>query len=164
MQYQLGPLIFDHTKAAPDCLHHEAHFRWPSKDRLMRRPALQWVGIGEQHITFEGVIHPTFDYAGDGSYVGIRRVDDMRQLGELGLPLNLHDGLGNYYGRWCIRSVSETRKDMFENSAPRQQQFKLEIVRYGDDDLAEASIVYENGVINTPRVDGITNPDVANIA
>jgi phage protein U len=163
--YRLGPLVFSIRGAAPETVENSTNYRWPTQNRLGRRPALQWVGIGEQNITFSGTIYPTFDPLGDGSIVGIRRIDEIRQLADQGLPLDLHDGLGHYYGRWCIRSIKETRSVLFNNSAPRKQDFTIELGRYGEDgDTFEQSILYEGGSINTPRIDGATNPELARLA
>lgn len=57
----------------------------------------------------------------------------MREQAGQGEPLLLTDGLGNVWGKWCIKSIDETHSDLMANGAPRHIRFRLELVEYGED-------------------------------
>lgn len=56
----LGPYRFSLSTAAFQELEHTSAWRWPSIERIGQRPALQYVGPGEDTIRMRGTIYPHF--------------------------------------------------------------------------------------------------------
>lgn len=166
--FKLGPLVFSQDGAAPQQFANSSEYRWPAQARLGRRPALQFVGIGEQTIRLSGTIYPGFDPTGSGKVVGCKKIHEIRQLADHGLPLDFTDGMGNNYGRWVIRRVEGTDSELMSNGAPRKQEFSVELARYGDDDLGEQSIIYQQTAsgpqISTSRLSTFVSGNVWNTA
>jgi phage protein U len=122
----LGPYRFAVDSSAYQQLVRSSQYRWPSQERIGRRPARQFVGHGEDTVTLSGVVHP--HYAG-----GLGQVDRMREMAGRGLPLRLADGRGKIWGLWCIEGIDETRSVFFANGDPRKIEFSLTLVHYGED-------------------------------
>lgn len=55
-----GALSFGVTTATYDRLRRRIAHRWPSQDRIGRRPTLESTGPGTDEITLEGVLMPTY--------------------------------------------------------------------------------------------------------
>ena len=92
----------------------------------MRRPAQQFIGIGDDTITLAGVIYP--HYRG-----GLGQLNDLRKQAETGEPLLLVDGLGFVWGQWVIVSIEETQSYLQSHGMPLKQTFQLQLKYYGND-------------------------------
>ena len=122
----LGDYRFSVSSAAYQELSHSAEYRWAAQPRLGRLPARQYLGPGEESITLNGVIHP--GYKG-----GLGQLDSMRAESAKGEPLNMSEGGGRIWGLWVIMRVEETRRVLDADGAPRRIEFRLQLVRYGED-------------------------------
>lgn len=162
----LGPIRFSVDAAAYDNLKRRAEYRWPVMERLGRRVAHQFVGIGSETINLKGTIYPTFDPYSNGSRIGIYRVSEMRSIAEQGTPMDLITGYGEVMGRFCIKAVEETETAFFENGAFRKQEFEVELTRYGEDEAGLDGIVFMGGSFVLPRLQinaSVTGPLGLNI-
>jgi len=101
-------------------------FNWAGQDRLSRSKAQQAIAMGEDKITLEGAIFPTFRG-------GLGQLQRLRSIGQQLQPLSLSTGYGEILGNWCLVSVSETQDNLMAGGIPGQQAFTLEFVSYGDD-------------------------------
>ena len=75
VQMQWGPIYFSQTKASFNAMKKTTEYNWGTVNRLGkdRRPAKQFIGQGENKITIQGVIMPT--YSADGrNYVGTKQL------------------------------------------------------------------------------------------
>lgn len=122
----LGAYRFALATAAYQRFSRSAEQRWSAQPRAGRRPALQYLGAGEERISLSGVIHPHFKG-------GLRQVAFMRAEAATGLPLMMVDGLGRIWGRWAIQSVTEEQGVFFADGAPREIHFSLDLSYYGED-------------------------------
>jgi len=120
----LGAYRFSLPTAAYDDLARTSSWRWPSIDRAGVRPALQYVGPGEDTISMRGVIYPHFRG-------GLGQVAMMRAEAALGEPLLLVDGTGRVWGDWCITEVREGLSTFFSDGTPRKIDFDLSLSMYG---------------------------------
>ncbi|MGH8390313.1 MAG: phage tail protein [Pseudomonas sp.] len=120
------PYFFNLDTAAFDELRRSTEFRWASQERLLRRPAQQAVGMGDEKITLKGAIIP-------GLKGGLKQLDTLRTLGAQLQPLTLTTGYGDVLGTWCLKSLEEEQSALMQGGIPRKQGFTLEFVRYGDD-------------------------------
>ena len=124
--YQFGEFQFNLQDGAPDDLSRDLQWRWPSQGRILRKPALQFMGPGSDRITLAGVLYP-------GSTGRQSTIDQLRQIGDLGEPQMLVDGLGRVYGRYALIGIQETRSVLMDNGAARKIEFDVTLLEYGED-------------------------------
>lgn len=144
---QLGPIQFSIMGPVYDTFERSSDYRWATKERLKRRPAKQWIGIGDDKISVKGDVYPLFDPIGNGKRVGVKTIELLRGYAEQGTPLMLVSGTGKKYGRFCILSINHTDSVLFNNGLPRKQSFTMELARYGEDELGERGIIYDGDII-----------------
>ncbi len=122
----LGSYRFSIDSAAYQELKHSQAYRWQAQERLQRRPAMQFVGAGEESIELSGVIYPHFKG-------GLEQLDTMRAEASKGQPLLLVDGLGFVWGQWVITQIDEGQSFLQGNGQPLKQSFQLKLVNFGAD-------------------------------
>lgn len=122
----LGGYQFGVSAAAYQELSRAIEYRWPAQERLNRRPALQYLGIGQETIDLPGVIYP--HYKG-----GHGQVDKLRAMAGKGKPLLLMDGLGRDLGYWCITRLEDTWSNFASNGVPAKIEFRIALSYYGED-------------------------------
>tara|TARA_R110002073_G_scaffold58035_1_gene147482 strand:+ start:128 stop:520 length:393 start_codon:yes stop_codon:yes gene_type:complete len=122
----LGRYRFSIDSAAYQELKHSQAYRWQAQERLQRRPAMQFLGAGEESIEFSGVIYPHFKG-------GLEQLETMRAEASKGQPLLLVDGLGFVWGQWVITQINEGQSFFQGNGQPLKQSFQLKLVNYGAD-------------------------------
>lgn len=122
-----GSAVFTTADAAVDQLRRRTEHRWPSVDRVGRRPSRQSTGPGADEVVLEGVVLP--------AYKGSQRdVDALRDLVLEGRPHLLTAGHGDVYGQWVGTSLEETRELLFDDGAARRVSWNLTLAHYGTDD------------------------------
>ncbi|GAA5785124.1 phage tail protein [Chitiniphilus shinanonensis] len=121
-----APFYFNLDTAAYDTLKRSSDYQIASQDRLTRRPALQAVGKGAEHLTLSGVIF-TAGKAGAG------QLSTLRDIAYRLEPVQLTTGYGEVLGRWYLTKVDEEQGAVLADGVPRKQTFSLEFNRYGDD-------------------------------
>lgn len=122
----LGEFRFSIDTAAYQNLERSSSYRWDSVDRLGVRPAMQFIGPGEDTVTLDGTIYPSFRG-------GLGQVTAMRAEAAKGEPLLLVDGAGRVWGLYVITDIRETQTVFFSNGAPRKIDFNLTLKMYGGD-------------------------------
>lgn len=123
----LGDYRYSLSTAAYQELTHTNAWRWASVDRIGARPAMQFVGPGEESVTMNGCIYPAFRG-------GLGQINAMRAEADKGQPLLLVDGTGRVWGKFCITEIRETQKVLFSDGTPRAQEFDITLQAYGDQD------------------------------
>lgn len=123
----LGSYRFSVSTAAYQELKRNQVYRWQAQERLLRRPALQFVGLGEESLEISGVIYP--HYLG-----GLKQLDALRSQAGRGEPLLLVDGLGFVWGRWVVNQIDEDQSYFLKDGIPLKIGFQLRLSRYGSDD------------------------------
>lgn len=119
----LGGYRFAVTSGGYERMKRKTAWRWPGQDLIGARPQKQFMGPGEDSITIEGTIFPHFRG-------GLRQVPMMRAEAGRGVPLNLTDGLGDYWGRYVITSIEEGKEAFLGDGAPRKIDFTIELEAY----------------------------------
>lgn len=122
----LGTFRFGVNRASYQTLTRTSAWRWATIDRAGAKSAAQFLGIGAEKMTLEGVIYPHFKG-------GLRQVELMRAVAGLGQPMILVDGLGWVLDRWCIEGIEEKKGTFLADGAPRRIDFRLDLVSYGGD-------------------------------
>lgn len=120
----LGEFRFSLSTAAYQDLSRTNSWRWPSVDRIGARPAVQFVGPGEDSVSMSGVIYPHFRG-------GLGQIEAMRREADKGEPLMLVDGRGQVWGKYVITDIREGQTEHWSNGAPRKQDFDLTLQAYG---------------------------------
>lgn len=146
--YQLGEEITFETKTlVPQSMGRNLDWRWAVQERILRHPARQAIGPGDDVITFSGVIFPTFQIG--GNYVGIKQLKKFEKAGNQMEPMMLNDGTGHVYGLYCLESVEEEREVFFDNGAPRKQTFTIKLGKYFEDQQGIGSGVETTGMTSS---------------
>ena len=122
----LGDYRFSIEAAAYQELVRATEYRWAASARIGRRPARQFVGIGEDTIELRGTVYP--HYRG-----GLGQLAALRAEAGRGVPLPLVSGAGEVMGDWVIERVEETQQEFWADGSPRRQEFRLELAAYGED-------------------------------
>jgi phage protein U len=130
--FQLGNFQFDIPNGVPQTLERTAEYRWENQDRLMRAPAVQFLGPGTQEITLDGVLFPGFS----GKQT---TVETLRTLAEKGEAQMLTDGNGRVWGRWVIRNLREGLGVFAPGGGARQITFSVTLMRYVEDNPGQAA-------------------------
>lgn len=131
MMYQLGSYQFSELEtAAPQTVNRSTEYRWAGHNRIGQRPSKQFIGPGDETITFEGVVFTEF-------VRNIWRIEAMRSQASEGTPFPLMRGDGTFLGLYCIARVEETGENLIEVGVPLKQVFRLELQHYGRDQYAQ---------------------------
>ena len=120
-----GSYSFSLNTAAYQRLQRTSAFRWSAQERIGQHAARQYNGPGEDSIKLAGAIFPQFRG-------GAGQLDAFRSLAAEGTPKLLIDSLGNVWGYWCLTNVDETQSKHLSGGQPRQQEFNLSFIYYGD--------------------------------
>ncbi len=122
----LGDYRFSADAAAYRELERSQSFRWQAQQRLAAPPAYQYLGPGADAISLRGVLYP--HHRG-----GLGQIHALRAEAGRGKPLLLTTGNGEALGRWCVTRIDETQRLFFADGKPRQVEFRLRLVYYGED-------------------------------
>ena len=122
----LGQYRFAINTAAYQTLQRTSRYLWQAQNRIGNKSAHQFTGSGGDTLTLEGFILP--HYKG-----GLLQIHTLRAKAGAGKPLLMTDGLGNVWGKWCIKELKETHSDLMTNGAPRHIRFNISLVEYGED-------------------------------
>ena len=122
---KLGAYLFSLDTAAYQQLSRATAYRWQALERVNQLATLQFTGPGEDSISLNGVILPTFRG-------GLGQLDAMRAEAAKGEPLLMVDGRGYVHGRWVILSVNETQKTFERGGVPLQIEFSIRLRKYDE--------------------------------
>jgi len=62
--------------------------------------------------------------------VAMDRLNELRTLQALRVPLPLVDGIGSYWGLWRINSVTETQKSVIDDGTAMVVDWAIELMEY----------------------------------
>jgi len=122
MMLILGLFVFRLQTLPYQTMQRNVDYRWPSNSRIGLRPALQFLGVGEEKITLSGVLMPEIT----GGKVSMQLLDAMAVDGRAWPML---EGTGTIYGMFVVNSVSETRSEFFSDGSARRIEFSLTLTR-----------------------------------
>jgi phage protein U len=118
----LGLFTFGMDQAAYDQLSRRITWRHEHNDRYLARPASQFAGPGDDHVTIAGTIIPEVA----GNYGALSFLIDM---GDTGSAWPLMDGLGTLWGIYRIDGLDQTHRVIMAGGLPRMIDFTLELTR-----------------------------------
>ncbi|WP_392565131.1 phage tail protein [Utexia brackfieldae] len=95
-------------------------YRYPTNDRFAERPAVQFVGIGEEKITLSGVLYPELT----GGRVSLEL---YRRQSDLGIAWPLINGSGILLGFYINESIQTDKEEFFFDGAARKIEFTFSL-------------------------------------
>ncbi|MFD2177735.1 phage tail protein [Veronia pacifica] len=123
MMLMLGRYRFSLDTAAYEGKSRETRYRWGEQARLVERPALQFIGPGEDKLDIDGIIYPY--YRG-----GLGQLETLRREAGRGEPLLLVEGTGKVLGRWVIDVVRENQRTFAKDGTPAAIRFSLTLRKH----------------------------------
>ena len=123
-QMALGSFIFGLSRNfAYHTLLHTSDGGWKSIDILTSKPKSSQVGQGLQGLTITG--KSMYSTAMD-------RLDELRALQALRIPLPLVDGIGRNWGLWQINKVSETQNNILDDGTAMVVDWIIELTEFAN--------------------------------
>lgn len=123
---------FSIATAEYDSLRRSLNWRWVQRDRLNRKPSLQYQGPGLIEHSLSGVIHVQ-------NSKGLQQPEKMEAVANKGEPVILlasHDTItANYHGLWIIETMSFDSSDLKGDGIAETIAFEMLIKEYGQDDV-----------------------------
>lgn len=132
MMLTLGTFVFSLPTLAYQQLQKSQEWRHSKSQRIGVRPAMQYVGPGDEIIELSGLIAP--EITGDPA-----SLDTLREFANEGRPLALVDGTGVVHGAFVILNISTTNTLFFKDGTARRIEFRLTLERADDDALADTT-------------------------
>ncbi|MDR5800044.1 MULTISPECIES: phage tail protein [unclassified Caballeronia] len=132
MMMSLGQFVFSLKTAPLKELQRQRNWKHRTSSRIGVRDASQYVGVGDDTITLNGMI------AQDNSIGAIASLGELAKMGDTGEAYVLVDGAGTVYGAFIIESLNETASYHTRDGVARKIEFNLLIKRVDDDALANA--------------------------
>lgn len=121
-QMALGSFIFGLSRNfAYSSLQRKSDGGWTNIDILTSKPKSSQTGQGLQ----------TLSIGGKSMYaVAMDRLDELRALQALRIPLPLVDGIGRNWGLWRINSVSESQSCVIDDGTAMVIDWMIELAEY----------------------------------
>ncbi|WP_454834067.1 phage tail protein [Pseudomonas lini] len=121
-QMALGSFIFGLSRNfAYSSLQRKSDGGWTNIDILTSKPRSSQTGQGLQ----------TLGIGGRSMYaVAMDRLDELRALQALRIPLPLVDGIGRNWGLWRINSVSESQSCVIDDGTAMVIDWAIELAEY----------------------------------
>lgn len=131
MLMALGQFVFRVATLAYSELQRSTAWRHASTSRVGARPALQFVGAGDDTITLPGVLAP--EVAGT-----LQSLATLRAMADAGDAYAMVDGAGRIMGAWVITSITETGSALTADGVARRTEFSIALQRADDVLVASA--------------------------
>ncbi|MCP1443729.1 phage protein U [Pseudomonas sp. GGS8] len=123
-QMALGSFIFGLSRNfAYHTLLRTSDGGWKNIDILTSKPKSSQVGQGLQGLTITGKSM----YA-----TGMDRLDELRALQALRIPLPLVDGIGRNWGLWQINKVTETQNNILDDGTAMVVDWIIELTEFAN--------------------------------
>jgi len=122
----LGDVPFMVGTLAHQTLTRTFEYRWAVQERLLRTPARQFIGAGNETLALAGYLLP--HYTG-----GADTLVRLRTLAAMGEPQTLLDHFGAVYGSYVIESIEETGSELDMLGQPQRIDFAIALAAYGED-------------------------------
>lgn len=125
MMMALGLFVFELRTVPFQEMQRQSDWRHAANNRLGARPIRQFMGPGDDAVTLSGNLKPELT---GGSVT----LDMLRVMANTGRAWVLLEGTGRIHGLYIIDSLSETRKEFFQDGAARSIDFSLSLKRIDD--------------------------------
>lgn len=153
MLMSLGQFVFQLPDLAYSELQRSTAWRHASNSRVGARPALQFVGPGDDTITLAGTLVP--ELAGT-----LQSLVTLRAMADAGDAYVMVDGAGRIFGAWVIEHIDEGGSAFTRDGIARRTGFTIAL-RRSDDALVSSAPPGNSNQLTTTDASGAA---VANIA
>lgn len=113
--FEMGTLPFQE-------LGRKTGWRYAATERLGTRPAVQYLGPGDDDVGLSGALIPGFA----GSFSSL---DTLREMGNTGDAWPLVTGSGRVLGNYRIEELSEKETNFLIDGVPRKGDFSITLKR-----------------------------------
>ncbi|AIC18358.1 MULTISPECIES: phage tail protein [Pseudomonas] len=121
-QMVLGNFIFGQSRGfAYSSLVRKSGGGWVSLEILTSKPKSSQTGQGLQGLTISGKSMRA---------IAMTRLDELRALQALRVPLPLVDGIGRNWGLWRIDSVSESQSYVIDDGTAMVNDWVIELTEF----------------------------------
>ncbi|AZD14169.1 MULTISPECIES: phage tail protein [Pseudomonas] len=121
-QMVLGSFIFGQSRGfAYSSLVRKSGGGWVSLEILTSKPKSSQTGQGLQGLTISGKSMRA---------IAMTRLDELRALQALRVPLPLVDGIGRNWGLWRIDSVSESQSYVIDDGTAMVNDWVIELTEF----------------------------------
>ncbi|KAA5843936.1 phage tail protein [Pseudomonas chlororaphis] len=121
-QMVLGSFIFGQSRGfAYSSLVRKSGGGWVSLEILTSKPKSSQTGQGLQGLTISGKSMRA---------IAMTRLDELRALQALRVPLPLVDGIGRNWGLWRIDSVSENQSCVIDDGTAMVNDWVIELTEF----------------------------------
>jgi phage protein U len=122
----IGPLALGLRAFSPHKREINAKWRWHAADRIGAYPGLQLLGKGLKSMVLVGTLLP-------GSVAGHSAATPrlIEALGDLGVPLPVALGNGDYWGLWVIEELKDTGEALAVGGIARKSDITLTLKQFG---------------------------------
>ncbi|MGN7738858.1 phage tail protein [Pseudomonas sp. 22526] len=121
-QMVLGSFIFGQSRGfAYSSLVRKSGGGWVSLEILTSKPKSSQTGQGLQGLTITGKSMRA---------IAMTRLDELRALQALRVPLPLVDGIGRNWGLWRIDSVSESQSYVIDDGTAMVNDWVIELTEF----------------------------------
>ena len=131
MLMSLGQFVFQLQDLAYSELQRSTAWRHASNSRVGARPALQYVGQGDDTITLSGTLVP--EIAGT-----LQSLVTLRDMADAGDAYAMVDGAGRIFGAWVIDRIEEGGSAFTPDGIARRTSFTIAL-RRSDDALVSSA-------------------------
>lgn len=118
----LGMFVFGMDTAAYSEFERSQAWRHEGAERHMARPAMQFLGPGDDTITLSGLLVPEIA----GSYGAL---DSLVEMADTGGNWPLMDGAGRVLGHFRIDQLDTRHRTVLAGGIPRAVNFQLRLAR-----------------------------------
>ena len=153
MLMSLGQFVFQLQDLAYSELQRSTAWRHASNSRVGARPALQYVGQGDDTITLSGTLVP--EIAGT-----LQSLVTLRDMADAGDAYAMVDGAGRIFGAWIIERIEEGGSAFTPDGIARRTSFIIAL-RRSDDALVSSAPPGNSQQLTATDASGAS---VANIA
>lgn len=115
-----GMFVFELKTIPFQKMSESINYRYPSNNRFDKRPATQFVGIGEEKITLSGVLYPEVT----GGRVSLEL---YKRQADLGISYPLINGSGILLGFYVNESIQIDKEEFFSDGTARKIEFTFNI-------------------------------------
>ncbi|WP_416045247.1 phage tail protein [Edwardsiella ictaluri] len=122
MMMTLGLFVFSLKTLPYQDLQQSISWRHPTSSRVGKRPASQFIGVGDEAVTLNGVLLPELT---GGRFT----LFFLRKMADQGMGWPLIEGTGTMLGWFVIESVNITKSVFFRDGAARRIEFTLALKR-----------------------------------
>lgn len=120
---RLGRFRFGVSSLGYTDLTRTIEFALAPQERLFARTSHQYMGVGVESVKIRGMVFPK-----DRRFGGMAEVNAMRGAST---SYGLGTSLGQWHGRWFVRSVTDVQQHFHPDGTPRKVEFTVELLHAG---------------------------------